>query len=75
MKLVFFTNKKLFTVVVLKAHKMIWFMRHWQPYCTTWVPAVFAHTSYFQQVAIAVLKLSYTNLVFIEPGTKINRQY
>jgi len=37
-----------------------------------------SHPSHFQQVrkvSITVSKLGYTNLILIEPGAKINRQY
>jgi len=37
-----------------------------------------AHASHFQQVcnvSVALSKLGYTNLVFIEAGAKLNRQY
>jgi len=37
-----------------------------------------SHASHFQQVrkvSITVSKLGYTNLILIEPGAKINRQY
>jgi len=36
------------------------------------------HPMHFQQVrkvSVAVSKLAYTNLIFIESGAKINRQY
>jgi len=49
-------------------------MRQWQPNSTTSV----LHASYFQQirkVSATVTKLGYTIMIFIEPGTKINRQY
>jgi len=70
----FFINEKLFTVALLRIHKMIsgnqTAQRQYQ--------SSSVHASHFQQVckaSVAVLKLDYSNLIFIEPGAKINRQY
>jgi len=36
-----FVDEKLFTVALLRTHKMIWYARQWQPNSATSVPAVF----------------------------------
>jgi len=74
----FFADEKLFTVALLRSHKMICCMCQWESNSVTSLPAVFCACSHFQQVckvSVVVLKLGYTNLIFSETGAKINRQY
>ena len=57
---------------------MICRVLQWQPNSATSVPVSSEHASHFQQVSkvsVAVLKLDYANLIFTEPGAKINSQY
>ena len=70
----FFINEKLSTVALLKIHKMISGNQTAQRQCQS----SSVHASHFHQVckaSVAVLKLDYSNLIFIEPGAQINRQY
>jgi len=62
----FFADEELFTVAVLRTSQ------NDLMYAPVAAKQPDNHAS---QLSVAVSKLDYTNLIFIERGTKINRQY
>ena len=64
--------------MVVTSEALIWYVQWWQPRSTTSLLSVFCTCVPFQEVnmvSVGVSKLICTNVISVEPGTKINEHF